>query len=57
MKSKKFNTVEAVRAIRDENYEKTKGLTRGELLSEYKRRSKEAMKIIQHSTEISRTAN
>lgn len=49
MKNKEFDVVKTIRAIRDKNYEETKGLTREELLERYKKRGKEAIK------EISRT--
>lgn len=42
MKNKKFDTVQAIRSIRDKNYDETKGMTRRELLEWYKKRGKAA---------------
>jgi len=42
MKNKKFDTVKTFRSIRDENYEKTKDMTRQELLKWYKKRGEDA---------------
>lgn len=42
MKNKKFDTVQTIRSIRDINYEKTKEMTRLELLEWYKKRGKAA---------------
>jgi len=39
MKNKKFDTVQTIRSIRDENYEKTKDMTQQELLEWYKKRA------------------
>lgn len=50
MKNKKFDTVQAIRSIRDKNYDETKGMTRRELLEWYKKRGKAAITQFEKSS-------
>lgn len=42
MKNKKFDTVQTIRSIRNQNYEDTKNMSQKELLEWYKKRGKAA---------------
>lgn len=53
MKSKEFDTVKAIRSIRDKNYEITKGMTRRELLEWYNKRGKAAINKLKKSSKDS----
>jgi hypothetical protein len=54
MKNKEFDTVQMIRAIRNNNYEETKDLTRQELLEWYKKRGKPRNSNSRKATKIQR---
>ena len=56
MKNKEFNTVQTIRSIRDKNYEKTKNMTRQELLEWYKKRGKAAKDQLEKSSKDSKVS-
>ncbi|HET8864765.1 MAG TPA: hypothetical protein VFM80_03635 [Gracilimonas sp.] len=54
MKNKELDIVKTIRTIRDKNYEKTKELSREELLDWYQKQRKEAMKKFSRSSQGSK---
>ncbi len=56
MKNKEFDTVQTIRSIRDKNYEKTKNMTRQELLEWYKKRGKAAKDQLEKSSKDSKVS-
>ena len=54
MKNKKFDTIKTIRSIRDENYEKTKNMTRQELLKWYKKSGEAAKAQFKKTTKNSK---